>query len=157
MKVLFWLAIIGGLGYLFYQEIYSDYGRPLEITDPVYGQFRLNISFPDRELKWDFFVKYASFEECRSEIGGGMPEMLEDCEICEIAKSECKKELDDRQMAMFRNEPHFVTYLAGTAGNAGERDGRLIIWGLSKDEARAACQAMLNDVAHRYSGKLECI
>ncbi|HEB60118.1 MAG TPA: hypothetical protein ENJ01_12915 [Gammaproteobacteria bacterium] len=157
MKVLFWLAVIGGLGYLFYQEIYTDYSRPMEITDPVYGQFRLNISFPDRELKWDFFVKYASFDECRQRIGGNMPEMLEDCEICEVTRSECKKELDSRQMAMFRNEPHFVTYLAGTAGNGTERDGRLIIWGLSKAEAEIACRAMLKDVATHYSGKLECI
>lgn len=157
MKVLFWLAVIGGLGYLLYQEVYLTNSQPRVITDPVYGHFRVDANINGRKLKWDYLVKYTSLAECRESQKQEEPYLLKDCPYCKIANSECKDELSSRQQAMFRNEPHHVTYLAGDAGTGEERDARLIIWGLSKREAGIACQTMLRESSKSYRGKLECI
>ena len=49
------------------------------------------------------------------------------------------------------------TYLAFERRSRYERDGRLVVYGLTHDEGMAVCEMMRSAAARNYKGKTRCI
>ena len=48
-------------------------------------------------------------------------------------------------------------YLSATAGIAGERDGRLVVYGLNAGEGMQLCGQLKKQLAKSYRGEIACI
>ena len=50
-----------------------------------------------------------------------------------------------------------VSYVAANRGSRFERDARMIVWGLTKNESATFCSYMIGVMSEKYSGRLNCI
>ena len=69
----------------------------------------------------------------------------------------CQDELPARYARLFDDEPIASPYLSANAGRASERDGRIVIYGLTDDEGAAVCEAMRKVVDQNYQGDTYCV
>ena len=75
-----------------------------------------------------------------------------------MSPAKCLEELPSRYARLFENVAIPSTYLAFTRGSRFERDGRMVVYGLTRAEGLAVCEQMRNSVSKEdYTGTLECI
>lgn len=70
---------------------------------------------------------------------------------------DCKPSLPARYEQLFEDVPINMTYLSLTRGSRYERDGRIVIWGVTGKEGAALCEIVRGGVQSRYSGKSHCV
>ena len=58
---------------------------------------------------------------------------------------------------LFDDVPIASPYLAANAGRASERDGRIVVFGLTDAEGMAVCESMRKTVAEKYRGDTDCV
>ena len=68
------------------------------------------------------------------------------------SRPECQAQLPPRYARLFDDEPIPSTYLSASAGNAGERDGRLVVYGLTDQEGAAMCEPIRTMVLRVLQG-----
>ena len=79
------------------------------------------------------------------------------CAQCSSQVKDCRTELPARYAKLFSNVPIASTYLSLTRGSKTERDGRMVIYGLTTQEGNLLCEQMKQQFSTRYTGKLECV
>ncbi|HEU4601358.1 MAG TPA: hypothetical protein VFS24_05295 [Steroidobacteraceae bacterium] len=149
------LLVIGG-AYYFYQKR-EDPNNPATIDKPVYAEIRVGIEAPGRSLDMALFAAMANEEECRTRTQLVWDNVLSACTTCSSQVKDCRTALPARYAKLFSNVPIASTYLSLTRGAPSERDGRMVIYGLTAQEGNALCDQMKSQFATRYTGKLECI
>lgn len=155
MKVLLILIVLGAGGYYFYDRT-ADATNPEAITSPVYAEIRVDAAIGGRELNMAMFGAMASDEDCR-ERGMRVWEKVLACPECTMKKAECKEQLDARYVRLFDDTAIHSTYLSFTRGSRFERDGRMVIFGLTADEGAAACEPLKAEFKKKYTGRVECV
>ena len=58
---------------------------------------------------------------------------------------------------MFDDVPIHSTYLSFTKGSRYERNGRMVVYGLTSDEGDTLCNALRQQFQTRYTGTVACI
>ncbi|HEY5809326.1 MAG TPA: hypothetical protein VIT67_15230 [Povalibacter sp.] len=158
MKAFLVLIILGVAGYYGYQHFKGGEGEaPDVIESPVYADVRLDMNVAGRELQFALFGKMASQADCdvRSNMVWG--KVIDGCKECVQRTSVCKTQLEPRYQRLFDNTAIHSTYISFTRGSKVERDGRMVIFGLTADEGDAICKQTLAHFQANYAGKIECV
>lgn len=153
MKYVLFLAIIIGSG----SYLYTYKTNPSQISDPYYGEAQLNLKLQNREFSMVLLVEMVDLPDCQTRGQRSWRLVLENCDTCEFASFECKPELTERHQSLFAKEQTYTTYVAADRGSRFERDGRLIIWGLTHDESKEFCSYLTKTIKKKFSGDVSCI
>ena len=70
---------------------------------------------------------------------------------------DCKPELTARYEQLFDDVPINIAYLSLTRGSRFERDGRMVIWGVTGKEGDQLCESVKGRLQSQYSGTAQCI
>ncbi len=150
------LLIIVALGIgLFYG--YQHFQNPADINDPVYVEIRMDMEVGSRKLTMALFGRSADEKDCRDRSERVWKKVIEGCRDCTFQVMDCKRELEPRYARLFDNEVIASTYLSFTRGSRGERDGRMVFWGLNAAEGDSVCDAAREFFKQRYSGEVRCV
>ena len=153
-KLLLLLVLVGG-GFYLYQNRVG--GPPREIEDPVFGEMRVTADIEGREIEMAVFVRAADEEDCQGRGSVGWKKVMEDCPTCKVEKVRCQDDLPPRYARLFDDVPIPSAYLSASAGLADERDGRVVVYGLTADEGMQVCGALKTRIRKTYKGELNCI
>lgn len=156
MKKLILLLLVIGAAYYSYQHR-QDPNNPEQIDKPVYAELRVTLNAPGREIEMALFAAMASEEDCKTRTQLVWDNVISACTQCSSQVKECRTELPARYAKLFANEPIASTYLSFTHGAKTERDGRMVIYGLTTQEGNLLCEQMKQQFAARYTGKLLCV
>ena len=136
---------------------YLDKSNPAVIHDPVYAEMRIDATFGIREINVVLFGEAVSMDDCNLRTEKTWKEVMSGCPTCEISPPKCTDELPPRYARLFNNEAIPSTYLAFSRGSRFERNGRLVVYGLTRDEGLAVCELLRSSAVENYSGEMECI
>jgi hypothetical protein len=158
MKVFLILVVLAVAGYFGYQHLNADEGAaPDVIEHPVYADVRLDMNVAGRELQFALFGKMASTADCAQRSNFVWGKVVKGCKDCIQRASVCKTELEPRYQRLFDNTAIHSTYISFTRGSPYERDGRMVIFGLTADEGDTICEQILANFRTDYIGKIECV
>lgn len=152
MKILILIAL-GVLAYAGYQRMLP----PAPIDQPVFAEIRINMAVSGREIEAAIFGKTTDEADCRARSLRVSDHLKVNCPYCVIQSSECKPSLAPRYAKFFDDIPTSATYLSMNASNRGERDVRMILWGLTGNEGDTVCEQMRTIFHLIHSGPLKCI
>jgi hypothetical protein len=110
-----------------------------------------------RDLQFALFGKMASQADCDQRSNQVWGKVIEGCKECIQRASVCKTELEPRYQRLFENTAIHSTYISFTRGSAYERDGRMVIFGLTADEGDAVCEQTRSRFSANYSGTIQCV
>ena len=158
MKSLLILLLVGVAGYFGYQHFKSDDGAAPEVIDhPVYADMRIDMRAGGRDLQFALFGKMASQADCDLRSTAVWGKVIEGCKECAQRTATCKTELEPRYQRLFENTAIHSTYISFTRGSPYERDGRMVIFGLTADEGDAVCEQTRSNFSANYQGTIECV
>ena len=151
--ILVLLVIIIGLSGYYLER------NPAEISNPVYLEARISFNLPDidRDIEYVFVSEMVSDKDCKARSKRYLKNMFKKCAICEIQSPKCNPNIHKRYKRLFANGLTHTSYLRLDRGNRFERDVRMVVWGLSKEESKYLCQATLDKIDFKYSGKINCV
>lgn len=132
-------------------------GAALDFSNPVYAEVRIKQSIGGRELEMMYLGKMASETDCQMQAAAMSASFTSGCRECTTSPPQCKRHLSARDEMLFDNEPIHATYISMAAGNASEREGRIIFWGLTVAEGSQICEAMRGQLQSMYQGPVRCI
>lgn len=155
MKSLLVLIVLGVIGWFAYQK-FSGGGAPV-IDNPVYGEIRVTQQIQSREIEMALFIRATSDADCRTRAQESWKEALASCPGCVLQPIKCQKDLPARYARLFDDVAIPSTYLSATASKRGERDGRLVIYGLTDAEGVQLCELARTQIATRYEGTTHCV
>jgi hypothetical protein len=156
VKTVLVLAIIGIAAWFAWKK-YEEGGGPAVITDPVYAEIRASVTVQNREIEMALFVRSSSELDCRTRARVSWAGALRSCETCTLAEPKCQKELPPRYARLFDDVPIPSTYLSATGGVRGERDGRLVVYGLTDKEGEYLCEMIRSKILENYKGTAHCV
>jgi hypothetical protein len=153
-KLIVWIAIFlcayAGWQYFSGRDSSSNAGP----ANPVYAEFR--VKYPD-EIELVGFGKMDSMEDCQARAEIFWRDVLASDANTEMTAMKCGAQLPVRFQALFENRPAHATYIAMDRGNAGERDGRFIVYGAPSSEVMKHCPAFIDSIKKKYAGEVKCI
>lgn len=152
MKSLIIIILLGLVAYYGWNQ-FSSPVIPSE-SEAVYVEFR--VKFPN-DIELVGFGRMDSIEDCeqRSEIFWG--NVLASGNNAIMSSAKCAVKLSPRYQALFANKVSTATYLSFDRGNAGERDGRFIIYGIPSSQVMRECPAIIAKFKENYTGDVKCI
>jgi hypothetical protein len=153
MKKLFAIAVIGILGFLGYQRMQG----PAEIVNPVFAEVRVTMNAGSRDIEAALFGKMVDEADCQQRAKRMRDNLEENCKNCVSKSIECKASLAPRYAKFFDDTPSSATYLSITRSSRGERDARLILWGLTGAEGDTVCDQMKLVFAKIHNGQMKCV
>jgi len=156
MKRLLLIVVVAMLGYYAYGK-FDGGGPPEPIKNPVYAEVRVTNQVQGRELEMALFIRASSEFDCKGRAQISWNGVLDSCPGCTMHEVKCHSELPARYARLFDDVPIPSPYLSATAGVSGERDGRLVVYGLTDEEGRQACEIMRNAVLKSYHGTAHCV
>jgi hypothetical protein len=165
-KIIIILIVLGCLGYLAKSGpglvhgpgTSSDSGA---ITNPVFAEVRFQTQIRDRTFHMVAIAKARDDADCKH-MTEDLPDRLgangrsAGTPVWSLESSECKTTLDARNAKLFENKPTFVNYVSATPGAAGEREVRIIFWGVTAQEGELVC-AEAPEMQKRWSGTVTCV
>lgn len=158
MKGLLVLIVLAVVGYFAWQHFNkSADAAPDVIEDPVYSDIRLDMHVAGRDIQFALFGKMAGQEDCDRRAKRVWGKVIEGCKECVQQTAVCKTELEPRYQRLFDNTAIHSTYISFTRGADTERDGRMVIFGLTADEGDAICDQTISRFNSNYAGKIECV
>ncbi len=133
--------------------------NPSEISHPVYVESRVILNIPEisRELEYVFVGEMASEEDCLQRSERYLSKLFEECKTCNIKITKCAANLEKRYKRLFSGLKTYTTYLSFNKGSRFERNGRMVIWGLTDKEAEKACQMIRVKIKEKYKGTVQCV
>jgi hypothetical protein len=155
VKIFVLLLVLGAGGYSAYAK-FQD-GNPESIENPVFAEIRIDANAGGRELNMVLFGEMADEEDCRTRAHEAWDRMIAGCAGCKMTLNTCKAALEPRYQRMFDNQATHSTYLTFARGSRYERDGRMVIFGLTSDEGDAMCETIKSEFKKQYTGQIECI
>jgi|SRR5690349_3485907 len=155
MKLLIVLIVLAGAGYLVHAHLQST--NPEVIETPVYAEFRVNAKLPGRDVDFVLFGEMASAEDCRDRADRLWSKVLSDCKECTTTPSTCRTDLEPRYRRLFEDSPIASTYMSFKRGNRFERNGRMVVYGLTSTEGDQVCESVKSYFQNRYEGVVTCI
>jgi hypothetical protein len=156
MKKLLFVIVIVGVGYFVYQRE-LDKTNPQVIDHPVYAEFRVDSKQGEREINIALFGKMSSEEDCRMRAEKVWNKVVKGCAACTMSVQECRSELPPRYKRLFEDVSIPSTYLSFMRGNRFERDGRMVVYGLTSQEGVQVCEYMKTQFAATYEGTVTCV
>jgi hypothetical protein len=156
MKKLAFVILIVGIGYFAYQRA-LDATNPQVIDHPVYAEFRVESKQDDRELSIALFGKMASQDDCEMRAQKVWDKVVKGCTQCSMSVRECKSELPRRYARLFDDVSIPSAYLSFMRGNRYERDGRMVVYGLTSQEGVQVCAYMKTQFAPTFEGTVTCV
>lgn len=153
MKSLLMIAVVGLLGYLSYQRLLV----PAEVTNPVYIEMRLVLGLGPRQIESAVFGKTTDDADCLLRAERVRANLEQNCPFCVSKSVQCKPDLEERYIRFFNNEPATATYLSVNRSIPGERDVRVIFWGVTHKEGDMICESMKKVFAKIHNGPIECV
>jgi hypothetical protein len=153
MKKLFVLVAVGVLGFFGYRHLQGS----AEIVNPVFVEIRVTMDVGGREIEAALFGKTADDADCQDRAKRVRDNLQANCKYCVSKSVECKSDLAPRYAKFFDDVPSSVTYLSVKRSNRGERDIRLIFWGLTGAEGDAVCDQMIPIFAKIHTGPMKCV
>ena len=155
MKFLIVLLVLGVAGYVVYDRQQSL--NPADIESPVYAELRMDARIQGRDLNMVLFGEMASQEDCQERANRAWQKLIDGCQECTMKLASCAVELAPRYQRLFDDAKIQSTYLSFTRGSRFERNGRMVVYGLTSDEGDAVCQSIMAEFQKRYEGKVSCI
>jgi hypothetical protein len=153
-KLLLFALLVGG-AVAFYRSYQG--GAPRNFEHPVYGEIRVNATIEGRDIEMALFVRSADEDDCKERAHRSWEKTLAACPGCTLQPTKCQAQLPARYSRLFDDVPIPSTYLSASAGVAAERDGRLVVYGLTDREGAAMCETMRSVVLASYKGTARCI
>ena len=153
MKIFILVVLVAGLGYY----LYTNSGNPTTIADPYYMEARIKFKVQNRDLTMVLVGKMVDLADCETRGKITWQGVFEKCTTCNFIDYQCKTELTTRYQALFAKQPTHTSYVVADRGTRFERDGRMIVWGLSKNESTEFCNYMKTTIKQKYSGQVSCI
>ena len=148
------------IGVVIYKHQTSP-SAPTQVAAPVYGETRVTMGFENGSA-----VELVVLTQAQGQADCGVVTKELDrefasgpfatCERCTPPKSQCLAALPPRFAGMFANRPGHVTYLSLAAGDAKEREMRMVLYGVPDDRTEQVCAAAGNFQAGRR-GKVTCV
>jgi hypothetical protein len=140
----------------YYHDRYGD--KPaLVIDEPVWGEVRMSVEAANREIEAVLFIRASSESDCRGRAKVSWEEAFEECEDCKLQEPKCHASLSPRYAKLFDDVPIPSAYLSATANSHFERDGRLVVYGLTDEEGVFICKMMKKELDKKYRGETKCI
>jgi len=156
MKKVIVLVLICGGGWFAWQRA-LDRTNPQVIEHPVYAEFRVDSKQGGREISIALFGRMASEDDCRMRAAKVWNKVVKGCPDCTMSVQECHAELPPRYRRLFENVPIPSTYLSFQRGSRFERDGRMVVYGLTSQEGVQICEVMKTQFATTYEGTVNCV
>jgi hypothetical protein len=110
-----------------------------------------------RELNLVLFGEMASQEDCQERADRVWQKLIDGCQECTMALASCAVELAPRYRRLFDDAAIHSTYLSFTRGSRFERNGRMVVYGLTTDEGDAVCESIMANFQRQYEGTVNCI
>jgi len=155
LKTLFTLIVIAAIGWFVWNKYVG--GPPQSFENPVYGEMRATVNVQGREIEMAVFARMADDSDCRMRAQRSWSKALNGCPTCTLTPAKCQAQLPARYARLFNDEPIPSTYLSATAGKADERDGRVVVFGLTDQEGAALCEQMRTVILQEYRGTAHCV
>src|SRR5688572_23495836 len=155
MKFLVFLIALAAVGYVVYDRRQGT--NPEVIETPVYAELRVHARVQSRDIDMVLFGEMTSTEDCQERSSLEWEKLITDCKECTMTLSSCKDNLEPRYRRLFDDSPIQSTYLSFKRGNRFERNGRMVIYGLTGEEGNAACEFIKNKFKSYYEGAVTCI
>lgn len=155
MKYLIILVALGAVGYTFYNRQQSH--NPEVIEAPVYAEMRMDMTIQGRDINMVLFGEMAGQEDCQQRADRVWQKLIEGCKECTMTLSSCKAELEPRYRRLFDDAAIHSTYLSFKRGNRFERNGRMVVYGLTSDEGDAVCGTIKTGFEQHYEGTVNCV
>jgi hypothetical protein len=155
MKFLIVLVAVAAAGYFFYDRHQSV--NPAVIESPVYAELRMATPIQGREISMVLFGEMASREDCEQRADRVWQKLIDGCKDCTMTLSSCKTELEPRYQRLFADTAIHSTYLSFNRGNRYERNGRMVVYGLTSDEGDMLCGTIKAGFEQHYEGAVDCV
>ena len=155
MKTLLILVVLAAVGWYGYHKYIG--GPPRSFEHPVYGEMRATANIQGREIEMAVFARMADETDCKLRARQSWGDTLKECPTCTLQAAKCQAQLPPRYARLFNDEPIPSTYLSATAGEADERDGRVVVYGLTDQEGEAICEMLRSLILKRYHGSARCV
>ena len=155
MKLIVIVIVLAVIGFLVKGRL--DKANPEVIEHPVYAEMRLDAKEGIREINVALFAEAVDLDDCNLRTQKTWAKVLSGCPTCVLSTPKCTDSLPPRYAKLFNNVPIPSTYLAFTRGSRFERDGRMVVYGLTRDEGLAVCEQMRQVASNEYKGTLQCI
>lgn len=156
MKRLLILAIIAAAGWLAWKS-HRDAQGPEVIDHPVYAEMRVTTILENRAFEFALFIRSSDVDDCRTRARRSWEKTLAACATCRFTEPTCQEKLPPRYARLFDDVPIPSTYLSATRGTRGERDGRLVVYGLTDQEGEFVCEQMKSKILENYQGTAHCV
>lgn len=150
-KTLLILLAVGAVGY----GIWKNFAANRTPENPVYAEIR--IKHPQSGLELVGIGKMNSDDDCKLRAAYLWGRVFTAKEQFELASASCTEEISERYASLFANRPIHATYVAFDRGNADERDGRFVIFGVPSSEAARVCPDFISKIKQTYTGNVRCI
>jgi hypothetical protein len=155
MKYLIILIALGAAGFTYYNQ--QQGVNPEVIEAPVYAELRTDMRIQGREIDMVLFGEMASQEDCQERAGRMWQKLIDDCKECTMTLSSCKAELEPRYRRLFDDTSIHSTYLSFDRGTRFERNGRMVVYGLTADEGDTVCGIIKAEFEKQYEGTVNCV
>jgi hypothetical protein len=155
MKKLILLIAFAGAAYFAYARFQG--GNPEHIENPVYAEMRVDAKVPGRELNLVLFGEMVDDADCRERFDRAWDKVVEGCAECTMSLASCRSDLEPRYRRLFDDTAIHSTYLSFTKGSRYERNGRMVVYGLTGDEGDTLCEMLRKQFQSRYEGTVTCV
>jgi hypothetical protein len=152
--LVFVIAVIVSIyGYAEHQK------NPTDIDNPVYLESRVSVQIHEigRELEYVFVGETVSQEDCKERTKEYLSKLFSKCDTCNLKVQKCRSDLAKRYKNLFKGKTIHTTYLSLDRKSRFERNGRMVIWGLTDKEAEIACGIVKQKLTEKYEGEVQCI
>lgn len=156
MKFLVLLLAIAAVVYVIHDRR-EEALNPTVIETPVYAELRVGKHVQGRDIDMVLFAQMAGTEDCQQRSERVWQKLIDNCKECRMSLSSCKAELEPRYRRLFDDAPLYSTYLSFNRGNRYERNGRMIVYGLTGDEGKFVCETIKSEFQTHYEGTVSCV
>jgi hypothetical protein len=158
LKKLVMVAVLAALGYWGYGQYQQSRGAaPEVISNPVYAEFRMDMTLPGRELNLALFGKMVDQNDCETRASRVWDKVIKECATCTVRTSACRSDLEPRYTRLFDDTKIHSTYISFNRGSPYERDGRMVVYGVTNEEGDQLCDIITAQFKKHYSGTVACI
>ncbi|MBM0108515.1 hypothetical protein JM946_27600 [Steroidobacter sp. S1-65] len=156
MKYLIVLIALGAAGYAVYNSR-LDGQNPEIIESPIYAELRTDMQIEGREINMVLFGEMADEQDCQQRSARVWSKLIPECKECTMTLSSCNADLEPRYARLFDDIAIHSTYLSFDRGNRFERNGRMVVYGLTADEGDFVCGTIKSQFAKHYEGTVSCV